>query len=453
MKMNEAQASFLYLVGSVIQGLAISLVVPFATRTLGVVEYGLAATSFSLIQVMVIVAAAGLPLAITREYFGPSGAIGARVVVGLVCALSVFVGLVGLLVMWAGWSFAVAIALIATAPLGVIAAVQAFLRAELRAGWFVVLAVASSAGAQALGLLTALIWHSAKIYLSTFCIVACVVASFALLLVRPKMPWGHILTVRTALRIGLPILPHSLALLLLSSGPVLLLAATAGSSQAGRYQALTLLVQGPISVLGALNNVWVPTVLSAGEHKEIKALARLVPRMIRFGSILSVGGGLLSCLATYLLVGTEFIPASLVGPARLLPLSGVGYSLYLAASTALFSVRKTWPMAIVTPIVVIICGLIALPFARMADLLAIAAIQAFAYLLLGVGTTFAARQMTSLGWSIRKVMISIILSVALVGLVGLTRTDALWRYSEAGLGIVFGIGLLRLIAHPANDSN
>ncbi len=60
--------SVVYLVGTALQGLGVLLILPFATRLLGDVEYGKVATALVVVQMVGTIAAAGLPQVILREY-------------------------------------------------------------------------------------------------------------------------------------------------------------------------------------------------------------------------------------------------------------------------------------------------------------------------------------------------------------------------------------------------
>ena len=60
--------SVVYLVGTALQGLGVLLVLPFATRALGAVEFGRVATGLVVVQMVGTLAAAGLPQVILREH-------------------------------------------------------------------------------------------------------------------------------------------------------------------------------------------------------------------------------------------------------------------------------------------------------------------------------------------------------------------------------------------------
>lgn len=408
--MTKPPQSVLYVAGAVVQGLALVLVLPFATRTLGVVEYGRISVAVAIVQVVVMVSAAGLPLAVTRAWFDSGdGPDRARAIAGLVSLLSIAVGLCGAVVVWwaTGWRHAgiiTALAFVASGALGSVAAGQALLRAQLRAGWFVVLGVGSSLGAHAFALLAAVVIRPDSVtYLLGFTVAIVAVAVLSHLITRPRLPWRVPGAASEGWRIGLPVLPHSMGLLLLTSGAVLLLAHVSSSALAGRYQAVLALAQGPLALLAALNNSWVPAVLGVAESARALQLRMLAPTIVRWGAALACLATGAASLATYVVVGEDFAPVELVPVAQVLPLVAVGYALYLAASIVLFAEKRTASLAVVTPLITVLTALVAYPLAVSGSVTSVALAQVLGFAALGLGTLIAASRVQHLGWPWRSI--------------------------------------------------
>lgn len=87
------RSAILYLLGSMVQGLGLLLIQPFAIRLLSPIEWGLVSTAVVAIQVVVVLISAGLPLAITRLWFDASdGQRRARAMYGFLALAAVLLG-------------------------------------------------------------------------------------------------------------------------------------------------------------------------------------------------------------------------------------------------------------------------------------------------------------------------------------------------------------------------
>ena len=235
--------SVVYLVGTALQGLGVLLVLPFATRVLGAVEFGRVATGLVVVQMVGTIAAAGLPQVVLREHHrGAEGPRVARALAGTMVLLALGLGVVGL---------ALALLLSATGhadlrqwvPL-VLAAValttvvagQTLMRARLQPWGFLALAVLATVGAQLAGLLAARAEPTAGTYLTAYAGVVVLAAVVALVLGRPLPPTVERERVRAGIRLATPLLPQAAAMLGLLSGRR---AAGPGPRRRGRRPAAT----------------------------------------------------------------------------------------------------------------------------------------------------------------------------------------------------------------------
>jgi hypothetical protein len=128
--------------------------------------------------------------------------------------------------------------------------------------------------------------------------------------------------------------------------------------------------------------VWQTTIFahrgvdSTGQVRKVQLEAVFV------GLMLTLGGSGVAVLATHLLVN-EPEPVLLL-LARIFPLLGYGYVVFLVSTSQLFAIGRTRIMAAVTPIIAVVgLGLASFP-AGEGNLLAIGVIKVAAYLVLGV---------------------------------------------------------------------
>ena len=413
-KSGTSWNSFLYLLGALAQGFGLVIVQPFTLGILSDLEWGKLAIAVSTLQVGVVVTAAGLPFAITRAYFDPGdGQQKARSISGFLSLTGFGVGLVvaisyALFEMFAGvdisWHYVIAILV-----MGMLATVlggQAILRAAGRPIAFIALSIGVSLGANLSGLISAaLIGPTATSYISGYAVAVAVAVAASLLVAPVRSPRRSPAVLKEALQIGLPILPHSVALLLLSQGVVLLLAATVGPTVAGDFAKVQIFALAPITLLAALNNSWVPHLMSA---TEINLLSRLRITMSEASLIAFAIVLLAVCGAN---IGTRVLArgdVSLIPVAQILPLVALGYVLYLMSTTVLFRHKRTRSMAIITPIVVASAALVAYAPARDGRLEAVAAIVVLAYLALGATYFLVARRLSPVGWPMRQYLMCLI---------------------------------------------
>ncbi len=151
-----------YTLGIVIQVAAAALVVPVLSRTFSPSELGIIALALTIQLLLGRVAAAGLPIAITRSFYdeGPDGGIEAsrQLIVSTVLLAVLVIGVaalsaplwIGLLAVGDSAGLAVGVAL--ALPAAMSAAVLALLRVQQRPAAYLAVTLISSVGAQLLGL-------------------------------------------------------------------------------------------------------------------------------------------------------------------------------------------------------------------------------------------------------------------------------------------------------------
>ncbi|MBG6216619.1 O-antigen/teichoic acid export membrane protein [Arthrobacter sp. CAN_A6] len=394
------RSALLYLFGSLLQGLGLILIQPFAIRLLSELQWGLVATSIVLIQVVVVLLSAGLPLAISQLWFDQdNGRNRSLAMYGFLaiaclavgCVLAVAAGFLGRSEA-TGTPWTIVLAMVIIGLLGTVLGAQAVLRAQDRPVAFVVLSVCSSVLANLAGLGAILVaGRTALVYIVAYGAAVVVSVVVALVLVRPRLPWKVPGMTRASMRIAGPLLPHTGALMLLTQGAVLLLAQLSGASMAGQYGAVLIFALGPLTILNALNNSWSTRIMSA-DPAELQARIREVAGE---AAVIALVVGLLATSAAN--VGAHVLttdPGSLVQVAQILPVVSLGYALFLVAGNVLYVVHRTRVMAFVTPAVLLLTTLLALLPATTPALALLAGVHAAGFAVLGASYLIAVRRYT-----------------------------------------------------------
>ncbi len=451
-KVAGPRSAVLYLIGSLVQGLGLLLVQPFAIRLLNPVEWGLVSTSIVAIQVVVVLISAGLPLAITRLWFDATDgqrraramygflALGALALGALAAAGTIVAALAG----GGPVPWPAVLAMLSIGLLGTVLGGQAVLRAQNRPLAFVALSLISSVAANVAGLATILLTAAtATAYLAAYSIAVAAATAVAVLLIRPLPPWRVRGVMRESGGIALPLLPHTGALMLLTQGAVLLLAVLAGAAPAGQYGAVLIFALGPLTLLNALNNAWATRLMGAPRGQLLGLVKSVTTEAL-------LAAGAIGLLASAAATAGSFVltqaPEELSPVARILPLVSLGYALFLVATNVVYILERTRAMAAATPVVLVVVGAAALPFALRADLVAVAAVHAAGFILLGLAYWGVVRGETRGAWPLRLFGGVLAAHLAAVAILTVVPTTFLAGVIEAGLAVVLvaAAGYLRL---------
>lgn len=430
--------SVIYLVGTALQGLGVLLVLPFATRVLGDVEFGRVATGLVVVQMVGTIAAAGLPQVVLREHHrGDEGPRVARALAGTMVLLALGLGVVGLAV-------AVALSAAGHADLGqwvplVVAAValttvvsgQTLMRARLQPWGFLALAVLATVGAQLAGLLAARDEPTAERYLTAYAAVVVLAAVVALVLGRPLPPTVERARVRAGIRLAAPLLPQAAAMLGLLSGDVLLARFLVGESGAGRYQVALQLGNMPFVLAVALFNAWGPLVLSHPIEGRWAWTARTGTALTTVVAAGAAGVALLGPWLVAVMADPSFDHASIVGALGVICTVSVSYMLYQGSSLAVLDAERTgrlaWAASGALAVVVLVAVWLAPRPGATGGIVGVAIAKAFGYIVLMASTTWFARTHSPLRWPPRAALVAVAgVSVALLGAVLPLEGPASW---------------------------
>ena len=283
------------------------LVVPVITRLLTPASYGRAAAALVVFMLLSIVGGAGLPDAAARVFFAGHGLAGgqkadARGGRGRLWAVAGHgphrtaraplvgrsYGAVFQLAVWGGALAAVSFAS------------QMVLRAEERVWAFLGVTLVGTIGGQAAGLALTVVSHSATGYIAGV-VAGTAVAAGAGLVLTSAMRAGMPATARGAQgsALGLPIVPHGLAVYMLASADRIVIAAVLGLAATGRYQVAYAVGGLGVAVVTALNQAWLPVVLGAPAQSRWEVLTatsrvvNVIAAMIASGLALLAPLGLL----------------------------------------------------------------------------------------------------------------------------------------------------------------
>lgn len=419
--LSSPRKRLLYLVAAVAQGAGAVAVQPFAIRMMEPDEWGKVSFMLSLIAISLVAITAGLPLALGSVYFDPVrgfekakslngfGSLGS-LILGALAALCVVA--VGSTAGHVDWIYLLVILTITMH--GVSQMSLAFLRSGGRAGEYVVVIVLATVLGHVAGLISmAAFQPTAIVYLASFSICVLAAAALGVVLTRPGNPFGERDTLGASVRMALPVLPHSLALIAMQQGESVLLMLSQGEVLVGRYNAVMPLALGPIAVILALGNVWQTVLLSlrggagSGRSRQIQIEAYLVAFLI---TLLGTG---VAGFATLVLVNDPEPELFLL--ARLLPLLGVGYAGFLIASSQMFAVGRTLAMSVITPVTGTIMLALAFVPAQSGNLVGVGLVKVASYLMLGLAFVLVARHLAGKEVvHLRPYLLSVLASSAVV---------------------------------------
>lgn len=258
--------------GPMLTGVAIT---PVLTRALPVAEYGVVSLAIVFMQFTIGLLAMGLPLVITRHVFVESSAdTGARsvAVTGSVLVLlgaGVLAGLGFALDAADGFDVAPALllGLVAGGAGAGVAMAQAWAVAHDRAFFYILLALAVSVVAPALGTIAVFVGGRSA---TTYFVAAAGVFVLTDLVALGRLVGAGPLALRAgdfarSVRMGLPLVPHQLATSSSTGIAVLVAGVVLGVDASAHTQIGVYLGTVPLIIISALSYAWTPIILSAEE--------------------------------------------------------------------------------------------------------------------------------------------------------------------------------------------
>lgn len=447
-KSAPAHHRFLYLLAAVAQGAGPLLTQPFVQRTLGEEEWGRVAFSNSLVSVGLIVILVGLPLIITRVHFDTdSGSLKSRSLAAFGMLQSTAIALVSAALLAAVMAangtleddLSFVVALLVVGLHGCTQMCLAVLRAEHRAPVFVVITVTAQTLGHLAGLVMVLTFAAtATVYMVSFGVVVAVAAAIGVVAVRPRGPFKFPGVVGMSLRMSLPILPHSVALVLMLQGESFLVTSFHGPSLYGYYGAMLPLALGPLAVIMALSNVWETTILAHKGHDPDGAVRRIQVEAAAVGVALTLAASAAAVFAGHILF--EDPTSEQLQLARLLPFMAAGYVVFLISTTQMVAIGKTRLMAIVTPAVAALDFVLSIGPALQGNLFLVGLAKVVSFAALGLAHLAISRKYDPALVNVRAMALCLLLSALSVGLMLLLPTDYVLGLVTTAVAVVLLAG-------------
>jgi O-antigen/teichoic acid export membrane protein len=267
-----------------------------------------------------------------------------------------------------------------------------------------------------------------------------------LVIVPPALPWRVPGAVSEGVRIALPVVPHTAAILVLNSGDPLILVRLLDPADAGRYQVAMMLGIAPLAVLSGINNAWAPAIMGAKAEDRWSFLARTVRPILWVAAVCTLGVALLAPLAVRLLSPPEYGHATLARLAQVIALCALSQVIYLGASSVIFNEKRTTALAITTPLATLLFVGVSIPLVSVLGLLGMAIAKVIGFAALALGTVIAAGRLARIPWQAATWVP--VIGVAVVGVMVLQFVPgvglAIWL--QAGAAVVLGIVFLGHLA-------
>lgn len=430
------------------------IVTPILTRLLPASSFGQIAACLVIISCLQVMATGGLSEVAARAWFradeGPDYARG----LAMACIPAAL--LVGIVFdatgpLWAGalslhYDTALRLAVWTGSAGGILLAAQALLRAADRAWVFLGITAIASAGAQGLGLSLTVIDRSPAAYVAGLGVGTVIAALLALHLASalrrtpPSLP-----ELRSALGIGLPLLPFNLSVYSLAAADRLLVAAVLGLRAAAHYQVAYAVGGLGVTLITALNQAWLPLFLGADDQERWIVLAKTSVAVHR------IAIGVAGALALLAPVGLAFAAPASYDRSSLVPVSAVVAASalpYVTCSTyfhGLFFEGSTRVMALSAPLAAGLNIAMDLVLLRYWGLMAAAWATLVAYAVFAVAGIWGSRGRPGREGLLSSSMLSWLAAVPPVAFGALLPDD------EGGLviRIILAIVLLLAIVRPA----
>lgn len=353
----------IYTLGTGVQAAGAWLVLPLVTRVLDPAQFGVVAACTVVVQVLSTLISLGAANPILRLWYeGDDGPERARsmylfaVLAGLGLAAVAFVTGPLWVRVFDGVAFAGAmqLAVVASALLSAVVVGQALVRARDAAGTFVGITLLTSLVGPALGLALAGA-HGPAGYVGGLALGYAAGAVVGLAVSRPSARHlGTPALVRETLAIGLPTIPHSIALYLISAADRVVIQHQLGLAEVGRYQLAYVVGTAAITVVSAVNNAWAPIVYGAAEHERWEVLARTSAVLLAIGSLLGGCVGLLAPVALDLVAPGSYRTDGLAATTSVLAVAIVPMLLYQSHVQVLFQRGRTGTLGWASPVAAVV---------------------------------------------------------------------------------------------------
>ena len=379
------------------------LLLPVLTRALPVEQYAVVALIAPLVWLLQSVVSLGLNEGLARVTAdlpkgSPHSVAAAYRSCAVVGALGLVVGLTGPL--WSQplvgipWGSAVAAGVVAGTLMSMVAVITAVLRGEERAASTASLTTAAALASPILGLVLVFMWErTATAYLVGTAIALAAVVGPGLLLVRrgriAGVPGDGVTgnqLVRSGLRVGLPTVPHLVALLALEAGLRRVVAATSGLAAVAGFSVAVVLGSLVWTMLKAFSAAWAPIVYRAEDEHVEALMLRLTRALLTLALLGQVALDWAAPLLSKLFLPASYADQPVVAVVLIVSLCSVPATVFSAQIVALLHARRSHTLAFLTPTAVLLSVAAAIPAAHWFGEQGVAGAYAGCFLLCAAGS-------------------------------------------------------------------
>jgi O-antigen/teichoic acid export membrane protein len=247
------------------------------------------------------------------------------------------------------------------------------------------------------------------------------------------------------LRIGLPTVPHSLAMILASSGLVLVATWVGGVSVAGEMRLAMVFGTIPSFLVGAMNSAWAPLVYQTPPEGRGRVLEETATNLSRLIAVCAAGIVMLSPWLALWVAPEAYDRVAIAQAMSVLSLAGGFVVIYLSNVHLVFAKGTTWPLALTTPVSVMVGLGVGFAAGQAWGLPGVALGLPVIQAVNGLWTRLLARRLDTTRWSVKKAYLANLLPVG-AGLVSMSLSPfSPVRAALAVMLAVVGLALLRRI--------
>ena len=353
----------IYLLGAVGQGLGPILLTPFLTRQLTPQEFGQITFVSAVAAVIGVILSFGLPIVISRSYVLDSKSRVSisswnKTLVGIYLSFAVILFILNLN------NFLVLTAILSISlSFGIIQLLLPFARARNQSTVFVAISIIGTL-LPGLVIIISSFW-GVQNNPSQVLNLGSIISSIIVLLLVKDFHLSRTINEKynliNSIKIGLPILPHMLAMIALVNVDKIIFGRYLDIEASGYIQIMMLVGTAPIMILSALNHAWLNQVLQSlksNKNKAYKSINETVSKLfiicfILLFVIIIFLNIILEILNPYILsnrIDTQVVVLSASASTL--------YVIYLANTHVLTWAKKFWILAISTPISVLVQSIV-----------------------------------------------------------------------------------------------
>ena len=445
----------IYTAGTIAQLLGFVVFLPVLTRQYPAEEFGVIVTGLLVTQLLALLCALGLPIAIGREFYrvddGPERS--RRLLAALVPISVVITGLAALTgPLWAKvfssteFDSLHLLAVATAAPRALSLGAQSFFRAAQQPGAFVATGIGSSLGTQATGLAIAAATQGDPVaFFAGIFGAQCVVALGSHLAIGPLFGrrLGRLVRqVREVTHYALPSILHAGAGVLIVSGDRILIERKIGLEAVGQYQVLYVGATLGLLTTASLNQAWGPQILQRASEVRWSVLRASSRHFLYIAGGLAAGAALLTPLALPFAAPYEL--PDLFAVTAIVSIATVGWAHYLSRSQVLFVERETRHLMVITPLAALLnIGLNLVLIDRFA-LLGAAISTLVAYGFWGLASQASSIRVADMAWPARPVVAAYLLAATGAGVSVLLPGEGA---VDAGVRVALSVLLGAWIVH------